>query len=61
MSTVDATAAHAPGGEGCRSWLRRMLLSEYLVLLLTALYVVAMVPLAPEIVAIDTWRCRCDP
>ena len=33
-----------------------MLLSEYLVLLLTALYVVAMVPLAPEIVAIDTWR-----
>ena len=56
MSTVDATVAHAPAGAERRSWLRRMLLSEYLVLLLTALYVVAMVPLAPEIVAIDTWR-----
>ena len=33
------------------SWLRRLLLSEYLVLLLTALYVAAMVPLVPEIVA----------
>ena len=56
MSTVEATAAPAAVGAERGSWLRRLLLSEYLVLLLTALYVAAMVPLAPEIVAPDTWR-----
>jgi ribose/xylose/arabinose/galactoside ABC-type transport system permease subunit len=56
MSTVEATAAAAPAAMGRGSWLRRLLLSEYLVLLLTALYVLVMVPFAPEIVAVDTWR-----
>ena len=46
MSTVEATAAPAADPVAERgSWLRRLLLSEYLVLLLTALYVAAMVPL----------------
>ena len=36
MSTVDATAARAPAAAERGSWLRRLLLSEYLVLLLTA-------------------------
>jgi ribose/xylose/arabinose/galactoside ABC-type transport system permease subunit len=56
MSTVDATAVPAPAAAERGSWLRRLLLSEYLVLLLTALYVVVMIPLAPEIVALDTWQ-----
>ncbi len=50
-------AAARVGGDGARpSWLRRVLLSEYLVLLLTALYVLVMLPLVPEIVAAETWR-----
>ena len=56
MSTVEATAVRRRYGAERGSWLRRLLLSEYLVLLLTALYVAAMVPLVPEIVAPDTWR-----
>ena len=56
MSAVEATAVPAPIRSERGSWLRRLLLSEYLVLLLTALYVAAMVPLVPEIVAPDTWR-----
>ena len=39
MSTAEATAARAARGAERGSWLRRLLLSEYLVLLLTALYV----------------------
>ena len=56
MSTVEAAATPVAVAGERGSWLRRLLLSEYLVLLLTALYVAAMVPLAPEIVALDTWR-----
>jgi ribose/xylose/arabinose/galactoside ABC-type transport system permease subunit len=56
MGTVEAAAARAPATAERGSWLRRLLLSENLVLLLTALYVVVMIPLAPEIVAVDTWR-----
>jgi ribose/xylose/arabinose/galactoside ABC-type transport system permease subunit len=56
MSTVEATAARAPVAAERGGWLRRLLLSEYLVLLLTALYVVVMIPLAPEIVAVETWQ-----
>jgi ribose/xylose/arabinose/galactoside ABC-type transport system permease subunit len=48
-------AARGPVGAERASWLRRLLLSEYLVLLLTGIYVVAMVPFAPEMVAADTW------
>ncbi|HVI38768.1 MAG TPA: ABC transporter permease [Gaiellales bacterium] len=56
MGTVEATAVRAPVAVERGSWLRRLLLSEYLVLLLTALYVAVMVPFAPEIVAVDTWQ-----
>src|SRR5918993_2887794 len=56
MSTAEITGARAGVAAGHGSWLRRVLLSEYLVLLLTALYVAAMVPWAPEIVAVETWR-----
>jgi ribose/xylose/arabinose/galactoside ABC-type transport system permease subunit len=56
MSTAEITGARASVAGAGTSWLRRLLLSEYLVLLLTALYVVAMVPLVPEIVAVETWR-----
>ena len=54
MSTVEATAPAAIGSER-GSWLRRLLLSEYLVLLLTVLYVAVMALLAPEILAAATW------
>ena len=50
------TGVRAGDGAARPSWLRRLLLSEYLVLLLTGLYVLVMVPLVPEIVAADTWR-----
>ncbi|MFL5335593.1 MAG: ABC transporter permease [Geminicoccaceae bacterium] len=56
MGTVEATAVRAPVAAERGSWLRRLLLSEYLVLLLTALYVAVMVPFAPEIIAVDTWQ-----
>lgn len=56
MSTVEVAGARAGTGPGRQSWLRRLLLSEYLVLLLTGLYVLVMIPLVPEIVAADTWR-----
>ena len=51
MSTVEATAGAASAGQERVSWLRRLLLSEYLVLLLTVLYVAVMALLAPEILA----------
>lgn len=57
MSTAGiAGAGSADAGRERHAWLRRLLLSEYLVLLLTALYVAAMAPLAPEILTLDTWR-----
>ena len=56
MSTVEVAGARAGTGLGRQSWVRRLLLSEYLVLLLTGLYVLVMLPLVPEIVAADTWR-----
>src|SRR5690349_12534839 len=55
MSTVEATAATASVGRERVSWLRRILLSEYLVLLLTVLYVLLMAPLWPQILASRTW------
>lgn len=55
MSTVEATAGAASAGQERSSWLRRLLLSEYLVLLLTVLYVAVMALLAPEILAAATW------
>ena len=55
MSTVEATAVATSAGQGPGSWLRRLLLSEYLVLLLTVLYVAIMAPMAPEILATSTW------
>ena len=56
MSTVEATSARMRPGESSPSWLRRVLLSEYLVLLLTVLYVIALAPFAPEMLVPDTWR-----
>ena len=56
MSTAGITGARAGTAAGLGPWLRRILLSEYLVLLLTALYVAAMAPFAPELVAVETWR-----
>jgi ribose/xylose/arabinose/galactoside ABC-type transport system permease subunit len=56
MSVAEVTGTRAGAAVERGSWLRRLLLSEYLVLLLTALYVVLMVPLVPEILALDTWR-----
>lgn len=56
MSSAEVTGVRVGDGVGRPSWLRRVLLSEYLVLLLTGLYVLVMVPLVPEIVAADTWR-----
>src|SRR6478736_4702380 len=56
MSSAEVTGVRAGDGAARPSWLRRLLLSEYLVLLLTGLYVLVMVPLVPEIVAADTWR-----
>ncbi len=55
MSTAEITGARPGLAVEHGSWLRRLLLSEYLVLLLTALYVAVMVPLVPEILAASTW------
>lgn len=56
MTAVDAAArGKAARGLGV-GLLRRLLLSEYLVLLITALYVAALYPLAPEILGLETWR-----
>jgi ribose/xylose/arabinose/galactoside ABC-type transport system permease subunit len=56
MSSAEVAAARAGTGAQRRPWLRRVLLSEYLVLLLTALYVALLAPFAPELLAADTWR-----
>jgi ribose/xylose/arabinose/galactoside ABC-type transport system permease subunit len=56
MSTAEITRARGGVAAERGSWLRRLLLSEYLVLLLTALYVLVMLPFAPEIATVDTWR-----
>ena len=58
MSTPDAVAAARPAGAGPSlvGRLRAVLLSEYFVLIVTAVYVAAMAPLVPEILTADTWR-----
>jgi ribose/xylose/arabinose/galactoside ABC-type transport system permease subunit len=55
VSAVEAAVRNPPQAErGSR--LRRLVLSEYLVLLLTGAYVALMLPFAPEFLAVDTWR-----
>src|SRR3954447_25495639 len=58
MSTPDAVAAARPAGAGPSlvGRLRAVLLAEYFVLIVTAVYVAAMAPLVPEILTADTWR-----
>ena len=57
MSTrAVAVARPGDGPAGLRARLRSLLLSEYFVLAATAAYVAVMAPLAPEILAVDTWR-----
>ena len=57
-SQAAAAVASAPGarptGPGARR--RSFLLSEYFVLVVTAVYVAVMALLVPEILALDTWR-----
>jgi ribose/xylose/arabinose/galactoside ABC-type transport system permease subunit len=57
-SQAAAAVASAPGacptGPGARR--RSLLLSEYFVLVVTAVYVAVMALLVPEILALDTWR-----
>ncbi len=55
MSMAEVTGTRAGAAAERGSWLRRLLLSEYLVLLLTVLYVVLMALLVPEILAAATW------
>jgi ribose/xylose/arabinose/galactoside ABC-type transport system permease subunit len=54
QAAVASTPGARPSGPGAR--LRSLLLSEYFVLGATAAYVAVMAPLAPEILAADTWR-----
>jgi ribose/xylose/arabinose/galactoside ABC-type transport system permease subunit len=54
QAAVASTPGARPSGPGAR--LRSLVLSEYFVLAATAAYVAVMAPLAPEILAIDTWR-----
>jgi ribose/xylose/arabinose/galactoside ABC-type transport system permease subunit len=54
QAAVASTPGARPNGPGAR--LRSLLLSEYFVLGATAAYVAVMAPLAPEILAVDTWR-----
>ncbi len=60
MSTAGVPAGTA-GEAGraarkARPWWLALLLSEYLVLLLTVLYVLIVAPIVPEILTFDTWR-----
>jgi ribose/xylose/arabinose/galactoside ABC-type transport system permease subunit len=58
VSTIDATArpAGSRAAAAPRPWWYTVLMSEYLVLVLTVLYVLALAPLVPEILTPDTWR-----
>ena len=55
MSTAEPTRLGGAAAPASRPWLRRLLLSEYLVLALTVLYVALMAPIAPELLAAATW------
>ncbi len=60
MSTAGVPAGTA-GEAGraarkARPWWLSLLLSEYLVLLITVLYVIMVAPIVPEILTFDTWR-----
>ena len=55
MTTAEPTRLGGAAAPASRPWLRRLLLSEYLVLALTALYVALMAPIAPELLAAATW------
>ena len=55
MSTAEPTRLGSAAAPASRPWLRRLLLSEYLVLALTVLYVALMAPIAPELLAAATW------
>lgn len=55
MSTAEPTRLGGTAAPASRPWLRRLLLSEYLVLALTVLYVALMAPIAPELLAAATW------
>lgn len=56
MTPAQTTTLDRPAlSPGLPFW-RRLLLSEYLVLFLTVLYVLGMALLVPEILAPDTWR-----
>ncbi len=56
MSAVRIDARRGAQGVATVSWLRRLLLSEYLVLLLTIVFVLVMLPVAPELASLETWR-----
>ena len=56
MSTAQTPALRTARPEVVVPWWRRLLLSEYLVLLLTVLYVLVMAAIVPEILTVDTWR-----
>ena len=55
MTTAETTLDRPASPPAQPLW-RRLLLSEYLVLVLTVIYVLGMATLVPEILAPDTWR-----
>lgn len=58
MSSLDAAASSTRTLQDARTrplWLR-LVMSEYLVLLLTGLYVLIMIPIVPQIATLDTGR-----
>ena len=55
MSTAEPTRLGGAAAPASRPWLRRLLLSDYLGLALTVLYVALMAPIAPELLAAATW------
>ena len=55
MSTAQTTLDRPAASTAQPVW-RRLLLSEYLVLFLTVVYVAALAPMVPEILTPDTWR-----
>lgn len=54
MSSAEIGSVGSGTGTTGRSWLRRLLLSEYLVLTLTILYVLLLAPIVPQILTLDT-------
>jgi ribose/xylose/arabinose/galactoside ABC-type transport system permease subunit len=54
MQSAEIGSVGSGAGPAGRAWLRRLLLSEYLVLALTILYVLLLAPIVPQILSLET-------